>query len=147
MTKQQSISYWKTLPDRDEVLERIYAFIRFMHEHELEKAAGMAMIKDVDYFKNVLHDSLMAYLHMVIEDEDWTAYENKDLAFEVDDPAELDEDLMAPEFSGKHFVVDKEEKISVQVGMRGQVTPITLHFSIEENNELYYLKLQRITAK
>jgi hypothetical protein len=147
MTKQQSVFYWKMLPDRDEALEKIYAFIRFLHEHDPEKAAGMVMVRDMDYFQKVLHDSLMAYLHMVIEDEDWAEYENKNLALEVDDPAELDEDLMLPEFSGKHFVIDKNEKISVQVGLRGQVTPIRLHFGIQENDGLYYLRLQSITAK
>jgi hypothetical protein len=147
MTKEQSLFYWKMLPDRDEALEVIYRFIRFIHEGAQEKAGGMVVVRDMDYFIKTLHDSLMAYLHMVIEDEDWSVYENKNLAFEIDDPADLDEDLMMPEFSGKHFVVDADEKISVQVGLRGQVTPIRLHFGIQEHDGLYYIKLQSITAK
>jgi hypothetical protein len=147
MTKQQGLFCWKTLPDRDDALVIIYGFIRAMHENNLQKAAGLVLVKDLDAFEKALHDSLMAYLNMVIEDEDWKAYETKNLAFEVDDPIELDEDLMIPEFSGKQFVLSTDEKISVQVGMRGQVTPIRIHFILQENDELYYLKLQRITAK
>jgi hypothetical protein len=147
MTNQKSIFYWEALPDRDETLEVIYRFIRSLHEGSPEKAGGLIIVRDMEYFLKALHESLMAYLHMVIEDEDWTAYQEKNLALEVDDPSTLDEDLIMPEFSGKHFVIDKDEKISVAVGLRGQVTPIRLHFGIMEQNGLYYIKLQSITAK
>jgi hypothetical protein len=147
MTKQQSLFFWKSLPDRDDALVIIYSFIRAMHEKNPEKAAGLAIVKDMELFQNALHESLMAYLNMVVEDENWEEYLTKNLAFEVDDPIDLDEDLMIPEFSGKQFVLNTDEKISIQVGMRGQVTPIRIHFTIQENDELYYLKLQRITAK
>src|SRR6185437_12509111 len=119
MTKQQSPHYWKTLPDRDEALEVIYGFIRAFHDKRPD----------------------------VIEDLDWDEYIGKNLAYEVEDPSALDEDLMLPEFSGKHFVLDKNEIISVQIGMREQVTPIRLHFALLESDELYYIKLQRITSK
>ena len=146
MTKQQSLFYWKTLPDRDEALEVIYAFIRCLHEKDPLKAGTFVMVRDMDFFLKSLHDSFKAYLHMVIEDEDWEEYEEKNLALEIDDPADLDENLMMPEFSGKHFVLERDEKISVQAGLRKQVTPIRLHFSVQENDELYYIKIQRITA-
>ena len=147
MTKQQSPHYWKTLPDRDEALEVIYGFIRAFHDKRPDVAEALVMVKDMEYFQKVLDESLKAYLAMVIEDLDWDEYIGKNLAYEVEDPSALDEDLMLPEFSGKHFVLDKNEIISVQIGMREQVTPIRLHFALLESDELYYIKLQRITSK
>ena len=147
MTKQPSLFYWKTIPDRDDALEKIYAFIRALREKNPAKAGETVMIRDMDFFLKTLHDSLMAYLNMVIEDESWDEYQDKNLAFEVDDPSDLDENLMLPEFSGKQFVLSKNETVSMQVGMREQVTTIRLHFILLENDELYYLKIQRITSK
>ena len=147
MTKQPSLFYWKTIPDRDDALEKIYSFIRALREKNPAKAGETVMIRDMDFFLKTLHDSLMAYLNMVIEDESWDEYQDKNLAFEVDDPADLDENLMLPEFSGKQFVLTVDETISLQVGMLGQVTPIRLHFIIQESGDLYYIKLQRITSK
>jgi len=147
MTKQPSLHYWKTLPDRDEVLELIYAFIRALHDKNPVQAESFVMVNDMAFFEKVLDDSLRAYLNMVIEDQEWDDYLEKNLAFEVEDPSVLDEVLMQPEFSGKQFVLSPNETISLQIGMREQVTPIRLHFILLEADELYFIKIQRITSK
>ena len=147
ITKQPSLHYWKTLPDRDEVLEFIYGFIRALHEKNPDLAQSFVMVNDMEFFIKTLDNSLRSYLNMVIEDEEWNDYEEKNLAFEVEDPALLDESLTVPEFSGKQFVLNKNETVSMQVGMREQVTTIRLHFVLIESDELYYLKIQRITSK
>lgn len=147
MTKQPSLHYWKTLPDRDEVLELIYAFIRALHDKNPKQAESFVMVNDMAFFQKVLDESLRAYLNMVIEDQEWDDYLERNLAFEVDDPLVLDEVLMQPEFSGRQFVLSPNETISLQIGMREQVTPIRLHFILLETDELYYIKIQRITSK
>ena len=144
---ENNLFYWKKLPDRDEALELIYSFLRALSAKDPKRAEELILVKDMQYFQRALHDSLLQYLEMVIEDDDWTDYEGKNLALEIDDPAKLDEDLTMPEFSGKHFDLVKDESVSIQIGMRETVTPIRLHFALAESDELYYLKLQRITAK
>jgi hypothetical protein len=139
--------HFHSLPDRDEVLHRIYDFLRAMGSHDVDKAARLVMVKDKQHFVRVLHDSLIQYLDLVIEDDQWEDYEGRNMAFEVDDPANLDEDLTQPQFSGTHFVLELNEAVSVQVGLKGRVTPIRLHFALVEADALYYLKLQRITAE
>ncbi len=139
--------FWKKNPNRDDALELVYSFLRAMRRKNDKEAAKLIAVKDMAFFIKVLHDSLLQYLDLVIEDEQWEEFEGKNLAFEVDDPATLDEDLTLPQFSGKTFELTTGEELSVQVGLHGRVTPIRLHFAVAEADALYYIKLQRITAK
>jgi hypothetical protein len=144
---ENTLFYWKKLPNRDQALDLVYEFLRALSQKDTKHAEELILVKDMQYFQRALHDSLLQYLEMVIEDDDWTDYEGRNLALEIDDPAKLDEDLTMPEFSGKHFDLIKDETVSVQIGLRETVTPIRLHFALAESDELYYLKLQRISAK
>jgi hypothetical protein len=144
--QNSDLFHFHSLPDRDEVLQVIYDFLRAMGKHDTVLASRLVMIKDMPYFVKVLHDSLIQYLDLVIEDDQWEDYEGRNMAFEVDDPAHLDEDLTQPQFSGKKFMLEPNETVSVQIGLKGRVTPIRLHFTLLEADALYYLKLQRITA-
>jgi hypothetical protein len=138
---------WQQLPDRDEALRLVYDFLRSLHLHELKRAGELVLVKDMDYFLEVLHNSLQKYLSMVIEDEDWEKYNGMNLALEIDDPDILKEEDTIPEFSGNQYVLSNNEDVSVQIGLRGQVTPIRVHFAVVCADELYFLKLQRITAQ
>jgi hypothetical protein len=144
--QNSDLFHFHSMPDRDEVLQVIYDFLRAMGKHDTALAGRLIMIKDMPYFVRVLHDSLIQYLDLVIEDEQWEDYEGRNMAFEVDDPAELDEDLTQPQFTGNKFMLEPNENVSIQVGLKGRVTPIRLHFALTEADALYYLKLQRITA-
>lgn len=144
---ENNLFYWKKLPNRDQALELVYAFLKALSTKNTLQAEKLILVKDMQFFQRALHDSLLQYLDMVIEDDDWTEYEGKNLALEIDDPAILDEDLTMPEFSGKQFDLAKDESVSIQIGLRETVTPIRLHFAVAESDELYYLKLQRITAR
>jgi hypothetical protein len=146
LPENSKLYHFKSLPDRDEVLQVIYDFLRAMGQHDTSKAGRLILIKDMVHFVKVLHDSLIQYLDLVIEDDQWEEYEGRNMAFEVDDPANLDEDLTQPQFSGRKFTLEQNEVISVQIGLKGRVTPIRLHFALLEADALYYLKLQRITA-
>jgi hypothetical protein len=142
------IFYWQKLPNRDQALEVIYGFLRALSEKNPAEAAKLVQVKDMKYFLTALHDSLLKHLEMVVEDENWEEYEGKNLSMEIDDPANLDENLTMPEFTGRHFDLGKEEGISVQLGLRSQVTPIRLHFGLSEHGDgTYFIKLQRITAE
>lgn len=147
MSKETELYFWKKNPNRDDALELVYNFLRAIKRKDTAEAAKLLAVKDMVFFTKVLHDSLLQYLDLVIEDEQWEEFEGKNLAYEIDDPAELDEDLTLPQFSGKNFELTKGEELSVQIGLHGRVTPIRLHFALDEADALYYIKLQRITAK
>ena len=147
MSGQTSLFYWDKLPDRDEALETVYRFLRAISQKDTETAKGLVLVKDMAFFERSLHDSLLTYLDMVLEDEQWEEFEDKNLVYEIDDPSTVDEDLSLPEFSGKQFELAKDETISVQLGMHGQITPIRVHFGLGEYNGKYFIKIQRITAK
>ncbi|MGZ5243455.1 MAG: hypothetical protein ACXWDO_02530 [Bacteroidia bacterium] len=139
--------FWKKNPNRDDALELVYNFLRALKRKDDKEAAKLLSVKDMSFFIKALHDSLLQYLDLVIEDEEWEEFESKNLAYEVDDPSDLDEDLTLPQFSGKTFELAKGEELSVQVGLHGRVTPIRLHFAVAEADALYFIRLQRITAK
>ncbi|RYD76738.1 MAG: hypothetical protein EOP53_14155 [Sphingobacteriales bacterium] len=147
MPEDTELYFWKKNPNRDDALELVYSFLRNLGLHNDKEAAKLISVKDMGFFTKALHDSLLQYLDLVIEDEEWEEYESKNLAYEVDDPANLDEDLTMPQFSGKTFELEKGEELSVQIGLHGRVTPIRLHFAVAEADALYFLRLQRITAK
>ncbi|MCX6351116.1 MAG: hypothetical protein NTX03_04550 [Bacteroidetes bacterium] len=139
--------FWKTLPDRDETLEVIYNFLKELNRAEPDAAQKYVLVGNMAKFREVLHDSLYKLLKMAIEDEQWEQYEGKDLSLEIDNPFEVDEDLILPEFSGSTFVLTRDENISVKVILKGYITSIRLHFNFTEHDELFYLKLMRITAE
>jgi hypothetical protein len=66
---------------------------------------------------------------------------------EIDNPYTMDEDLIRPEFSGNQFVLGKNESFSLFLGLKGYITSIRVHFILVEEDELFYLRLHRLTAK
>jgi hypothetical protein len=139
--------FWKKNPSRDDALELIYNFLRAIKRKDDKEAVRLIAVKDMSFFIKVLHDSLLQYLDLVIEDDQWDDFEGKNLAYEIDDPADVDEDLSLPKFSGKTFELSSGEEISVQISLQGRITPIRLHFVLAEADSLYFLRLQRITAE
>ena len=138
--------FWKQLPDRDAALERVYDFIKAVKAHDLKTAASLVMVRDMGEFIDAFHNALHLYLNSIIEDEQWNDYEGRNLSFEIEDPGYFDETLTQPEFSGKHFDLGLNESISIKVGLLKEVTPVRLHFTLAEEDELYYLRLNKITA-
>lgn len=138
---------WNTLPDRDMALELVYDFIRSIGTKNIDKAKSLIVVKDINFFLLSLHQSLIKYLEMVLEDEEWENYATKNLALEIDDPELHDEQLSLPEFSGKEIILKIGETVSIQIGLHDTITPIRLHFVVTEADAIYFLKLQRITAE
>jgi len=147
VTDTPPLQYWKSLPDRDQVLDRMYNFLKTLAAGNIAKANSMVLVKDINQFMDALHDSLRKYLNLVIEDEQWEQYADSDLIKIIDNPYDLDEDLTQPEFSGKDYVVGVNEDVSVLLSMKGYVTSIRLHFLMVERDELFFLKLHKISSK
>jgi len=147
LTDIPPLHYWKSLPDRDQVLDRMYNFLKTLAAGDIAVANSMVLVKDINQFMDALHDSLRKYLNLVIEDEQWEQYADSDLIKIIDNPYDLDEDLTQPEFSGKDYVVGVNEDVSVLLSMKGYVTSIRLHFLMVERDELFFLKLLKISSK
>jgi hypothetical protein len=147
MTDFAAVHFWKALPNRDEVLEVAYNFLKELSEKHPEKAASIIMVKDMEKFLASLDDSMKQFLSLAIEDVDWDDLSGKDLSMEIDNPYTMDEDLIRPEFSGNQFVLGKNESFSLFLGLKGYITSIRVHFILVEEDELFYLRLHRLTAK
>ncbi|MDQ3072498.1 MAG: hypothetical protein M3Q97_04430 [Bacteroidota bacterium] len=138
--------YQPAPPNRDDALEIVYNFLKAVAEKDTVRAESFLAVADMSRFLDLLNMSFQKYLDMVVEDEQWEDFRNRDIATEVTDPHLMDEDLTLPEFSGKQFVLSPEETVSVKLALRGQITPIRLHFSVVKSEEGYHLKLYRLTA-
>jgi len=136
---------WENLPTRDEALAKITAFVVALSSKELDKANSIILVKDINVLINKLHDSILSYLDMVIDDEQWYQYEEKNLAYELTNPEEIDEEESKPEFSGKTIVLSENEEVSIQLAVLNAITPIRVHFKLV-NDDGYLLQLFRITA-
>lgn len=147
MTDFAAVHFWKALPNRDEVLDVVYNFLKEISEKHPEKAASIIMVKDMAKFLSALDNSMKQFLSLAIEDVDWDDLSTKDLSMEIDNPFEMDEDLMRPEFSGKQFVLEKNESVSLFLGLKGYITSIRVHFLLIEEDELFYLRLHRLSAQ
>jgi hypothetical protein len=142
-----NIDYWKTMPNRDMVLEKIYDFVKALSIKEKGHEFREVYIKEIDKLRVLLDDSLKKYLSLSLEDEEWSSFENKDLSYELDNPFEMDEDLVLPEFSGKQYLLVKDETVSIKLSLRGYITSIRLHFMLAEADELFYLRLSKLTSE
>jgi hypothetical protein len=141
------LEFWKELPDRDEVLERVYNFLKKLSRKIPDEAVNIVMVGDMKQFLDSLHTALKATLSHIVDDEEFYDYESKNLSLEIDDPFEMDERHIEPEFSGKAYTLGKGEAMSVKIGLKGNVTPVRVHFELIEHDELYYLRLIGITGK
>ena len=146
MTDFAKMHCFKELPDRDSAIEMIFGFLKALADKDPDKAELFVLVKNMTQFRQLLDEALRSYLSLIIEDEEWEIYNNKDLSLEIGDPFKEDEDEMLPEFTGNLFQLTKGEGISLQLFMRGMVTPIRLHFDVAESDLLYYIRLCKITA-
>ena len=147
MGNYSNVQYWKECPDRDDALTRIYAFIGALKLPDNAAELQKVFVKDVSHLRQALNDALKQYLNMSIDDEEWEAYEAKDLSYEIDDPASIDEDLIFPEFTGTAYTLCKDESMSVKLSLHSYITPIRLHFQLVESDELYYLRVSKLTVE
>lgn len=133
-------NYWKRLPTRDEVLDKIYLFIKAFADGELVRAEKLVLVSDFTKMHKDLQLALRGFAFMHMEDEDYNQLP-EDLSAAITSPFDIDEFYLLPTFSGNQFEVQEQEQISVQVPFHGQPTPLKMKFIISENDRLYFLKL------
>jgi len=138
--------YWQSPPDRDIALEKAFSFVTFLSEGKMDESNKLVAIADVAKLKEILDASFKSYLKLIVDDEEWDDYMANDLTFYITTPFDRDEDKMEPLFSGNSFILNLEEIFSFKLLLREQITPVRMHFKLEQNSNGYYLKLIRITA-
>lgn len=135
-------SHWDTLPNRDQVLEKVYDFFDYLSKKQIQKADALIYGEDIDNIQKKLHQKLNAFVQMELEDEEVKAL-GDNLALEVSNPYEIDEVLMNPEFSGKSFVTEPGETLSLRIALRGSITNVVAQFSIVPHDGQFHLQLDR----
>src|SRR5688500_2467578 len=102
MTDEYSnVHYWNSPPDRDEALRVIYRFLKALSDKRPDVAVKWLFVKDMPFFQQALHDTILKYLEMIVEDEEFDDFSSRNLAQEITDPELLKEDETMPEFTGK----------------------------------------------
>ncbi|MCB0739067.1 MAG: hypothetical protein KDC92_16275, partial [Bacteroidetes bacterium] len=64
------MNYWNHFPNRDEVLEKIYAFLKNLSENKPEEAEKLVRIGSMPKFRDSLHYYLTDYYLMQTEDSE-----------------------------------------------------------------------------
>ena len=138
---------WNSLPNRDEVMDLIFAFINSFSESSLQKATSLVYITDIELFKKVLDDAFKSWLLMLVDDKEMDEMSLNNLIHQVSNPFEMDEDTMLPTFSNNDFILEELEVITLKLFLKSEISPVRLHFRLEKNPDgSYFLKMIRITS-
>lgn len=133
--------YWKKVPNRDEALEKVYAFMKALAAQDPEEASQCVIIDSMINFRSQLHRMLLAYVGEILNEEEQKELGN-DLSLNVTDPELVNEDQTQPNFSNNDFYLMESEIISIRVAIKKRITPVVLNFSIYKSDEVYFLKLE-----
>lgn len=132
-------NFGKILPNRDQVLEKVYDFGRALSERNPNKAEQMVITVSMDEFRWELDQLLRPFWReMANEEPDLT----RDLSLDISDPHFIKEKDSNPEFSNNDFNLSEGEFLSMRVAIKGEVIPVYLNFSIKKYDEIYFLKLE-----
>lgn len=137
--------YWKKVPNRDEVLEKVYAFMKALAHQNPEEASQCVIVHSMHHFQTELHRMLLSCAGEVLSENDKQSL-GPDLSLAITDPELVNEDQSQPDFSSNNFYLREKEVISVKVALKKKVTPVTLNFSINKADEVYFLKLEEPSA-
>jgi len=132
-------NFGKQAPNRDRVLEKIYEFMRALSDKDITRASGLVISTSMDEFRFRLDMLLRPYWREManeVPDPEW------DLSQEISDPHFINEADSRPEFSNSGFDLTENEVISIRVGIKGEVIPVCLNFSISKHDEIYFLRLK-----
>lgn len=139
-------NHWETLPNRDQVLEKVYDFFDYLSKKETKKASALLLNDDFEEIQKRIHDHLLDFAKMNLEDEEFNELPHN-LAMEVNNPYEVDETLLNPEFSGRSFITEANESMTLNLAMRGMITQISVRFRIVPQNGMFYLQLEQLLDK
>lgn len=137
------MNYWEHLPDRDEVLEKIYKFLQLLSENDPDEAEKLVNVGSMSKFRDTLHYYLTDYSMLALEDDEMMELPD-DLSVAISDPSTLDENDINPEFSGNSMVLQPNETVKLRVGMGNEITPVQLEFMIYKRENQYLLNLMKV---
>lgn len=146
MMIEVSRNYWKELPDRDKVLDKIYEFMKSLSEGNTASAKQYALVSSMEKFCASLDKHLKQYAYFNLEDDELKSLSG-DLSIRITDPEKMDEVQTFPEFSGSSMTVEEGEEITLRVGLNGKATGVKLHFTICEADELFFLKFVKVISR
>lgn len=132
-------NFGKQSPNRDQVLEKVYDFMRALSEEKPEQAERLVITDSMDYFRCQLDLLLRPFWkEMTAENPELT----RDLSLEISDPHFVKEQDSQPWFSHHDFNLVEGELVSIKVAINGEVIPVYLNFSIKKYDEIFFLKLE-----
>lgn len=133
--------YWKKVPNRDEALEKVYAFMKAMAAQDPEKASQCVIVHSMHHFRTQLHRLLLSYIGEILPEEEQKDL-GDDLSLAITDPELVNEDQSQPQFTYNDFYLKEKEVICLKVALKKRITPVQLNFSIYKCDEVYFLRLE-----
>jgi len=137
------MNYWDHAPTRDEVLDKIYEFLRLLSLNEPAEAEKRVRVGSMSKFRDALHYHIADYMVMVFEDTEFMGLPD-DFSISISDPAEMDENHINPRFSGNLLTLENGETIDVNVGFEKEVIPISIRFMVYQMEDNFYLNLMKV---
>lgn len=140
------MNYWSYAPSRDEVLDKIYTFLLLLSSDNPLDAEKLVRVGSMDKFRDALHRQLADHVTMIYDDTEYMQLPD-DLTTAIADPFAMDENDIAPEFSGNQLTTVHREAIKVRIGLLGQLTPVAVHFTLADIEGRFYLNLMNVTTE
>lgn len=138
------MNFWNHPPNRDEVLDKIYDFMQLLSQNKPDEAAKLVNVRSFQKFRDTLHYQLTDYLLLTIEDKELHALPD-DLSVNIVDPYSLDETLVNPQFTGNDMVTAPNERVTVQLAVQDELTPVKLEFLLYSSEGNIYLNLMKVS--
>ena len=137
------MNFWENKPNRDEVLDKIYDFLKLLSEKKPDEAEKLVRVGSMAKFRDALHFHLSDYSIMIFEDKEYLELPD-DFSIGISNPYQMDENDIEPRFSGNSMVLEDRETIKLRVGLFNEITPINLIFMVNELESRYYLNLRKV---
>jgi len=137
------MNYWDHAPNRDEVLDKIYEFLRLLSLNEPDEAEKLVRVGSMSKFRDALHYQIADYMIMIYEDTEFMELPD-DFSVNISDPTKMDEDYINPRFSGNELVLKSGETIEVNVGFNQEVILVYIQFMIYELEDKYFLNVMKV---
>lgn len=145
MLSTENTRYWEQKPNRDEVLDRSYSFVEAVSNNNLNEAGQIVMLPEPGNFETGLRKSLQDFVMSWLEDDEMSELKG-DIVKHLTNPGEMDEETIQPEFEGNEFFLKDGEKFSIHLGFKKKPTNLRFHFTVCEQDELYFIKFLKITT-
>ncbi|MBI1185646.1 hypothetical protein GC194_15365 [bacterium] len=140
------MNYWKQPPTRDEVLDKIYDFLKLLSQNQPDEAEKLVRVGSMSKFRDALHYHMADYVVMIFEDKEFMELPD-DFSTAISNPYDMDENDMAPAFSGNQLECVNKETISLRLGLFNEITPIKIEFMIGQLDNQYFLNLMKVSRE